>query len=165
MWNPFARKSDPLRESAVSPYPMSLEDVYSAMEPYMADDKAMDFFFEFYIMEAVGALPSETVEALDEFTRENAEAFETGDWRSEVHDGFGLSDTIDIAILDVWLQNSGPARQQVDASYPWDFAKDFSVEYFSNDGEIDEWADGELEAAKARIEAGFDTPDYLKWNT
>ncbi|MDH4139940.1 MAG: hypothetical protein OEV43_05150 [Coriobacteriia bacterium] len=158
MWNPFARKSESPREPQMSPFPMSPDGVYSALEPYMRDEKPMDFFFEFYIMEVVGALPPETAEALDEFVKENAEAFDTGDWRSEVHSGFGLSDTIGIAILDLWYRKSGPARQRVDEYYAQRFAIDFSAEYFSDDGEIDMWPEGELEAAKARIAAHTDTP-------
>ncbi len=158
MWNPFARKSDSPRDLQSSPFPTSLDDVYSALDPYLRDEKPMDFFFEFLIMEVIGALPRETVKALDEFAGENAEAFETGDWRSEVRVGFGLSDTIDVAILDLWYQNDGVARQLVDRYYPWRFARDFSAEYFSNDGEIDEWPEGELEAAKARIAAHTGTP-------
>lgn len=158
MWNPFARRGRSPRDLQASPFPTSLDAVHSALAPYLRDEKPMDFFFEFLIMEVIGALPRETAKALDEFTRENVEAFETGDWRSEVRVGFGLSDTIDIAILDLWYQNDGVRRQQVDRYYPWRFARDFSAEYFSNDGEIDEWPEGELEAAKARIAAHAGAP-------
>jgi|GEM_PF-1882753 len=158
MWNPFARKSEAPQESQVSPFPTSLTEVYAALEPYMRDEKPMDFFFEFYIVEVVGALPPESIEALDEFVKENAEAFDSGDWRSEVRTGFGLSDTIDIAILDLWYRKSGDARQQVDEYYPQRFAIDFSAEYFSDDGELDVWPDGELAAAKSRIATHADAP-------
>ena len=158
MWNPFARKDAIPPEPQISPFPMSLDDVYAAIEPYMRDEKPMDFFFEYYIMEVIGALPRESAEALDEFVEENAEAFEAGDWRSEIFTGFGLPETIDIAILDVWYRQSGPARQQADRHYAQRFAIDFSAEYFSYDGELDFLADGELEAAKARIAAYADTP-------
>lgn len=158
MWNPFARRGGSPRDLQPSPFPTSLDAVHSALAPYLRDEKPMDFFFEFLIMEVIGALPRETVEALDAFTRENAEAFDTGDWRSEVSIGFELSDTLDVAILDRWLQESGPARQRVDAYYPLHFARDFSAEYFSIDGDLDEWSDGELEAARARIAAHDGAP-------
>jgi hypothetical protein len=158
MWNPFGRKRKSHNMQQTSPFPLSLSEVYTALEPYMNAEKAMDFFFEFYIMDVIGVLPPETVDALDEFVRENAEAFETGDWRSEVIVGFELSDTIDVAILDRWLQNGDPARNEVDAYYPLRFATDFSAEYFSYDGDIDEWSDESLAAAKARIAAHKDPP-------
>jgi hypothetical protein len=158
MWNPFGRKGEPPQVQQTSPFPLSLSEVYSALEPYMSEEKPMDFFFEFYIMDVIGVLPPETVDALSEFVVENAEAFETGDWRSEVIVGFGLSDTIDVAILDRWLQNSGPARHEVDAYYAPRFAIDFSAEYFSYEGEIDEWSDESLAVAKARIAAHRERP-------
>lgn len=158
MWNPFGRKSESPQVQQTSPFPLSLSEVYSALEPYMNEEKPMDFFFEFYIMDVVGVLPPETVDALDEFVMENAEAFEAGDWRSEVIIGFELSDTIDIAILDRWLQKGGPARYEIDAYYPLRFATDFSEEYFSYEGDIDEWSDESLAAAKARIATHAETP-------
>ncbi len=158
MWNPFARKSESVLGTQATPFPETLAEVYSALEPYMADEKPMDFFFEFYICEVVGALPRESAEALDEFVKENAEAFDSGDWRSEVCTGFGLSETIDVAILDLWYRKSGPERQRLDPYYAQRFAIDFSAEYFSYDGELDVWSDGELEAARARIAAHADTP-------
>lgn len=78
--------------------------------------------------------------------------------RSEVIVGFELSDTIDIAILDRWLEKGGPARYEVDPYYPLRFATDFSAEYFSYEGTIDEWSKGSLTAAKARIAAYAHTP-------
>ncbi len=158
MWNPFDRKGDSPQVRQTSPFPMSLTEVYSALEPYMNQEKPMDFFFEFYIMDVIGMLPRETVDALGEFVLENAEAFETGDWRSEVIVGFELSDTIEVAILDRWLQKDGPARLEIDAYYGLRFATEFSAEYFSYDGEVDEWSDESLAAAKARIAAHVDTP-------
>ena len=156
MWNPFNRKSESPQVQQASAFPMSLSEVYSALEPYMNEDKPMDFFFEFYIMGVVGVLPTETVDALNEFVMENAEAFETGDWRSEVVVGFELSDTIDVAIMDRWLQDSGPARHVVDTYYPLRFAIDFSAEYFSYEGDLDEWSAESLAAAKTRIAAHAD---------
>lgn len=153
MWNLFGRKSESPQVQQASPFPLSLSDVYAAIEPYMNQEKPMDFFFEFYIMDVVGVLPQKAVDALDEFVAENAEAFEAGSWRSEVTIGFELSDTIDIAILDRWLEKGGPARYEVDPYYPLRFATDFSAEYFSYEGTIDEWSKESLAAAKARIAA------------
>jgi hypothetical protein len=165
MWNPFARNGNSPQDQQTSPFPLSLDDVYAALEPYLRDEKPMDFFFEFLIMEVAGALPPQTAKALDEFVFENAEAFDTGGWRSEVRAGFGLTETIDIAILDRWYENDGVARQRVDGNYPWRFAAEFAAEYFSIDCEIDEWDEGELEAARARIAARCDTPPGPGWAT
>jgi hypothetical protein len=106
MCNPFTRKQESSQAQETTPSPLSLDAVSSWPEPYLHDGKPMDFFFEYHIMEVIGVLPRETVEALDAFVREHAEAFETGDWRSEVCVGFELPETIDVAILDRWLHES-----------------------------------------------------------
>jgi hypothetical protein len=150
MWNPFARKSEP-QAPQFPPFPESLDDVYSLLAPYMKDERPMDFFFEFYIMEVIGALPAQSIAALDAFSAEHGDIFATGDWRAEVRTSLNLSDTIDVAILDLWYRNSDTVREQGDKYHPWHFAINFADEYFADDSQVDVWADGALEAAKARI--------------
>jgi hypothetical protein len=87
MCNPFTRKQESSQAQETTPSPLSLDAVSSWPEPYLHDGKPMDFFFEYHIMEVIGVLPRETVEALDAFVREHAE-------------------TIDVAILDRWLHES-----------------------------------------------------------
>lgn len=147
----FGRKN--YEPPEMPPFPASLDEVHDAIAPYMAQKRPLDFFFEFYVMEVIGQLPPETIAALDSFSNEYPDIFETGDWRSEVRSGFELSDTIDIAILDLWYRNSEIALQRGTVYHPWHYAINFADNYFADGSQVDVWPGDALEAAKERIAA------------
>jgi len=64
-----------------------------------------------------------------------------------------LSDTIDVAILDLWYRNREHFAGDdgvIDADW---FANIFIDEYYKEGSKVDVWPEGALEAAKMRIAA------------
>ena len=62
-----------------------------------------------------------------------------------------LSETIEIAIWDLWIRNSANAELHGWDYHPWHFAQDFARNYVADDSRVDIWEGDALEQAKARI--------------
>lgn len=147
MWNPFARKKE---EPQIPPFPKTLEQAEAIFFAYARDERPMDFLFEFYVMDVIGELPAETRAALDQL---GTEVVNTPDWRSMVREDLHLSETFDIAALDLWYRNSDSLREQGESYHPWEFAIELADQYFADDSHVDVWPEGALEQAKERIAA------------
>ena len=85
------------------PFPSSLDELYGTIAPYHRDQRPLDLFFEFLIVDVLGLLPEATQKALDEFITKHPSLFAAtnGDWRAGVRQMLHLSETIDIAIQDL----------------------------------------------------------------
>jgi hypothetical protein len=149
MRNVFARRRQ--REPELPPFPSKPEEFKGLLVAYARQQRPMDLFFEFYIMEVIGQLPAESLAALDSFAAQNPKLVADGEWKAMVRRDLRLSETIDIAILDLWYRNSEIAGQQGITYHPWHYAINFSENYLAEDSQVDVWPDGALEAAKARI--------------
>ena len=64
-----------------------------------------------------------------------------------------LSNTIDIAILDLWYSNQDLAAQRGIEYSPMMFAQEFTDQYQKEGSKVDVWPPGALEKARARIQA------------
>jgi hypothetical protein len=115
----------------------------------------MDFFFEMFVVQTIGALPEQTRSALGEFGTKHASFFEAfgGSWVETVVGAMSLSDTIEVAIQDMWLRNAENARQQGWDYHPWHYAANFIDEYLKEDSKVDVWTEGSLAQARQRIAA------------
>lgn len=126
-----------------------------ALAPYYHAEQPLDFFFEMYLIDVLELLPEETVQALDRFSNTYADMFAThdGDWKKYVIAEMHLSDTIEVAIWDLWIKNSETLRQRGEEYHPWDYAQDFLENYLAEDSEVDVWEGDALQQARARIAA------------
>ena len=139
----------------IPPFPMSVEDLLSVLAPYYHDQRPLDLFFEFLVVDIVGVLPQETDTAIRQLVAKHPTFFASagGDWRSGVRLDLNLSATIDIAILDLWHRNSRKSEDDGWSYHPWHFAQDFLANYLADDSLVDVWEGDSLQQAKARIQA------------
>jgi hypothetical protein len=135
------------------PYPASLEELYEVFMPYYREKRPIDFFFELLILDVLDELPATTNAAVQQLIMETPGLFAGagGDWKVGTRQKLHLSDTIDIAIQDLWIRNSKIALDQGWICHPWYFAKIFLQNYFPDDSQIDVWEGDALKEAKARI--------------
>ncbi len=134
------------------PFPRAKSEVVSTLAPFYQSGNAIDLFFEFFIVDVLGELPKETLQAMNDFSSELVLQSEIkGDWRQWVRAKCNLSSTIETAILDLWFRNGDNARNAGWSLHPWYFAKLFSQNYFAEDSPVDVWIGDALEAAKARV--------------
>ncbi len=109
-------------------------------------------FFEFYVLDTIGFLPKANYLSLNDMGLYKTFNLEEMDWKETVKYVLSLSDTIEIAITDLWYRNSDIADKEEFDYAPEQFAMDFVDLYFKEDSKIDIWQDGELDLAKKRIE-------------
>jgi hypothetical protein len=136
-------------------FPASLDELYRTIAPYYREQRPLDLFFEFFVVDVLGLLPHATQNAIDELTTKHPTFFAStnGDWRAGVRKMLNLSETIDIAILDLWYRNRQTASDQGWHYHPWHYAKNFREEYAAKGSRVDIWEGDALEQAKARINA------------
>jgi hypothetical protein len=137
------------------PFPNSVDEVTSSMAPYFREGRLIDFFFEMLVVEIVGRLPLATSAAIRELKSELPDVFANpeDDWKHWVRNACNLSDTFDVAVLDLWIRNSANAQRDGWTLEPWHFAKIFGENYFVDGSQIDIWHGDALEHAKQRIAA------------
>lgn len=139
----------------VPPLPKDYKGVLSVLAAYAEQQRTMDFFFDFYVMDVLEALPQETLAAIAEFAVKHPQMFEKhgGDWRRLVRDACQTSDTFHIAVWDLWVVNSEISREKGMSCHPLEFAQFFRENYFRDGSRIDVWTDETMSAARERIEA------------
>lgn len=132
-------------------FPTSLAELIRISVKYTQEKRPMDLFFEFYIVDVIGLLPAETVDAIDAFDKK----FPVfgGNWKNAVTKELHLSSTIDVAILDLWYRNKAIAEKDRWSYHPWHFAMHFKENYLKRDSQVDIWNGDALAQAKARIVA------------
>ena len=124
------------------------------MEDQLADrykEKPAYILFENYILDTLGLIDAEKrsrLQALDIQRRFGTKAYV---WREAVHEFLGLSDTIDIAILDLWHKNSDIAQEKGVEYSPEDFARNFVDEFYREGSKVDIWPDDALQLASQRV--------------
>ena len=107
--------------------------------------------FEAYIQDVIGYLPEEKAQSMQSMNLQKVFGSKASEWRSVVKETLHLSDTIDIAIQDLWYRNRDHFKSQ-DGAYDaiW-FSQVFTDEYMKKDSQIDIWHEGALDAAMKRI--------------
>ena len=109
----------------------------------------MDALFKQYIKDTLGALTIAKYDGLNELKLYKTFKMPECDWKEVVAKVLDLSETIDIAIWDLWIKFE---KRGYDYSVN-EFAEDFIVHYYKDDSKVDVWQDSEqLEMAKQRIE-------------
>jgi hypothetical protein len=108
----------------------------------------MYFFVEQLVVDTVQGLPEEH----QQFIAQTIQTDLNG-WRRKVKEISTLSDTFEVAVLDLWYRNSKIAADRGDSLDAHDFAQLFVDNYFVDDSQIDVWGSGALEAARARVAA------------
>lgn len=105
-----------------------------------------DIFFDHFVMDVIGMLPPGMSEKLDA-----ALSTSEGNWRQKTKETVNLSDTIEIAILDLWYRNSAVLEARGEFYDPYHFAVNFVDAYFADDSQVDVWPGNSLEAAQRRV--------------
>jgi hypothetical protein len=113
----------------------------------------MAFFFESYVLDVIGHLPPARSEAIQSMNLQNVFKTEAREWRAVVRETLHLSNTVNVAILDLWYTNQDLAAQRKVEYTPLAFAQDFTDEYQKDGSIVDVWPAGALAAAQARIAA------------
>ncbi|PSV97486.1 hypothetical protein [Photobacterium lipolyticum] len=108
--------------------------------------------FEAYIQDVIGYLPEEKAQSIQSMNLQKVFGSKASEWRSVMKETLHLSDTIDIAILDLWYRNRDQFKSQ-DGTYEaiW-FSQVFTDEYMKKGSQVDVWPEGALDAAKKRIQ-------------
>lgn len=119
----------------------------------------MNILFENFILSTIDKLPKDKVDKLNMMNLSKVFHTDPMDWKLVVKHVLQLSDTIEIAILDLWYKNQELSLQQGIEYQPNQFAIDFTDNFFSADSQIDVWDADTLNHAKERIrqnqERGF----------
>lgn len=154
----FTLKGNAVEKNTYTPpempaYPESYEDVMQTLAPYYRAQRPLDYFFELYVIDTLKKLPTKSLSALTEFSEKHPSFFEStqGDWRAFVVSAMDLSETIDIAIWDLWIRNSSGAINDGWDYHPWHFAQNFVDNYSHDNSQVDIWTEDSLREAKKRI--------------
>ncbi len=104
--------TEPYAPPEMPPFPSDYDGVMRELVPYYQEQRPLEFFFEMYIIDVIDELPDDTIKALADFSIKHPSFFEAhcGDWRQIVVKESHLSDTIDVAIWDLWIRNSANAQ-------------------------------------------------------
>jgi hypothetical protein len=111
-------------------------------------DNPVYYFVERLVIDTVEGLPPELQDEIAQTIRTDMNG-----WRRKVKELATLSETFEVAVLDLWYRNSKIAADRGEILSARDFAELFVDNYFLDDSQIDVWGPGALEAAKARIAA------------
>jgi hypothetical protein len=111
-------------------------------------DNPVYYFVERLVIDTIEGLPPELQDEIAQTIRTDMKG-----WRGKVKELATLSDTFEVAVLDLWYRNSKIAADRGEMLLASDFAELFVDNYFLDDSQIDVWAPGALEAAGARIAA------------
>ena len=123
----------------------------------LIDDQAryksnpMNILFENFILDTIQHLPQEKVDLLNKMNLAKVFNTEEMDWKLIIKKVLNLSDTIEIAIMDLWYRNSEIAQNQNVDYHPVQFARDFVDNFYKEDSKVDVWDADSLEQAKQRI--------------
>ena len=123
----------------------------SVLEHPRYKENPIYLFFESYIRSVIGQLPPERESAIAGMNLQKVFRTDASEWRAVVREVLHLSETIDIAILDLWYRNREHFRDDSGAYDAIWFSQVFTDEYMKDASQVDVWSSGALEAAKARI--------------
>jgi hypothetical protein len=113
--------------------------------PRYRDDPVF-YFVEQVVVDTIEGLPMEQQQRIAETIE-----VDVSGWRAKVKELAVLSDTFEIAVLDLWYRNSRIAAERGDALTAHDFSLLFVDNYYLDDSQIDVWGPGALESAKSRV--------------
>jgi hypothetical protein len=111
----------------------------------------INILFEALVLDVMGCLPEAKRQTLQAMNLQSIFNTKASEWRDVLRETLHLSDTIDIAILDLWYRNREALRKQGQEYDPVAFSQDFTDNYFVDQSKVDVWPAGALDAAKKRI--------------
>jgi len=109
-------------------------------------------FFEYYVLHVIGYLPKEKQQKIASLNLSQLFNVDADSWQNTIRKVLYLSDTLDIAIFDNWIDT----WEQTNPPNPATFALDFTDRYFAKNSVIDVWSDEQLQAAVERIQRYLD---------
>jgi hypothetical protein len=114
-------------------------------------DNPMNLLFESFIQDVIGRLPPDKLRTMEQMDLPRLFKTRAADWRGAVAEALNLSDTIRIAILDLWYRNQEIGKQQSIDYDPVQFSMDFVDHFYEKGSRVDVWEGDALQAAKVRI--------------
>ena len=108
----------------------------------------MYFFVEQLVIDTIQGLPQEHQQFIAQTIQTDLKG-----WRRKVKDVSTLTETFEVAVLDLWYRNSKIAADRGDSLNAHEFAQLFVDNYFVDNSQVDVWGPGALEAAKERVAA------------
>ena len=109
--------------------------------------------FESFVLDTIGYLPRERSIGIQSMNLQKVFKTTAVEWHAVLRETLHMSETIDIAILDLWYRNQDIAGAKGITYSPEQFAVNFTDEYMKEGSQVDVWPPGALEAAKRRIAA------------
>nr|WP_321226492.1 hypothetical protein [uncultured Psychroserpens sp.] len=121
-------------------------------KPKETNARPIDTFFQLFILDTIHKLPTEKKEIIKEVDLDKVFSTEFNDWKKTIKKVLNLSDTIEIAIKDLWLRNSEIAKRDNTELSPEEFAILFTKKFTAENSKIDVWEnESDLISAKKRI--------------
>ncbi|MEM7084210.1 MAG: hypothetical protein AAF465_15885 [Pseudomonadota bacterium] len=110
-------------------------------------------FFEDFILDSIGELDTQQSKKNQALHLYRVFNVAEGDWRDVVATALGLSNTIHIAINDLWIRNKEITGKNGQRYHPLAFAQDFTDQYMREGSVVDVWTEETLKAAEERLAA------------
>ena len=111
----------------------------------------INLLFEALVLDVIGCLPDAKRQTLQTMNLQKVFNTQASEWRQVLRETLHLSDTIEIAILDLWYRNREVSRKQGQDFDPVVFSQEFADHYFAENSQVDVWPIGALDAARKRI--------------
>jgi hypothetical protein len=111
----------------------------------------MTALFENYVLEVLGRLPADIVGKMQRLDLPNVLKTQATDWKAAIKETLHLSETIEIAIWDLWYTNQGVAQRTGVKLTGEEFAMGFVDNFLKEGSQVDVWTQETLAAAKERI--------------
>lgn len=115
-------------------------------------DMNINVFFKAFILDTLKELPTEKSDSIGNMNLDNVFSTDFNDWKKTIKKVLNLSDTIEIAIKDLWLRNSEIAKNDGTELNADQFADLFIENYYLENSKVDIWeSESDLNNAKKRI--------------
>ena len=115
-------------------------------------DMNINVFFKAFILDTLKELPTEKSDLIRNMNLDNVFSTDFNDWKKTIKKVLNLSDTIEIAIKDLWLRNSEIAKKDQTELNADQFADLFIENYYVENSKVDIWeSESDLNNAKKRI--------------
>lgn len=115
-------------------------------------DMNINVFFKAFILDTLKELPTEKSELIVNMNLDKVFSTDFNDWKKTIKKVLNLSDTIEIAIKDLWLRNSEIAKNDGIELNADQFADLFIENYYVENSKVDIWqSESDLNNAKKRI--------------
>jgi len=121
------------------------------MENTRYTEYPMKILFDNFVLAIINKLPEDKEKKLNSLDLAKVFKTESKDWKLIVKQALLLSDTIEIAILDLWYTNQELAAERKIEYHHDQFAMDFVDNFLKEDSKIDTWPGDSLIRAKERI--------------